>query len=296
MTKVAGMKRTLPLFLLLLGTAAYAFLIFPFTEAMGRRSVEEKLGYVPSTKLLRPLSADQKELVAASLVFRTMMYFGGIVGRGDDQRVVPQPVDLPGMSRTLHAAVRLDPYNMDAYYFAQAFLTWDARQYKVANELLDYGMKYRSWDWYLPFFAGFNSAYFLKDYARAADYYRRAADLSGQDLLRSLAGRYMQESGQTRMAIAYLSSLEKGERNPAMRRNYQYRIRAFREVLKIEDARDRFRSERGRLPASVEELVATGYLPALPVDPYGGRFVIEESGKVTSTSKFAFAGQGKSEE
>src|ERR1035437_4961022 len=51
-------------------------------------------------------------------------------------------------------------------------------------------MKYRTWDWQLPFFAGFNSAFFLKDYAAAARYYQRAGELSGSDLSRLLAGRY----------------------------------------------------------------------------------------------------------
>lgn len=289
------MKRLQPSYLFVLGLVTYAILLLPFTAAMEGRPIEEKLGFVPSIKLMKPLSADQKELVAASLVMKVMMYFGGIVGKEQNERVISQPLDLLGMSRILHGVVKLDPYNLDAYYFAQAFLTWDAGQYKVANDLLDYGMKYRTWDWYLPFFAGFNSAYFLKDYTKAADYYRRAADLSGQDLFRSLAGRYMQESGQTDLAIAYLSSLEKSERNPAMKRNYQIRIRAFREVRRIEKGRDHYLADRGKLPSSVEEMALEGYLNPPPADPYGGRFVIEPTGKVTSTSNFAFPKQRQSE-
>lgn len=279
----------LPVTLLCVGVILHGAILVPFTAWLKGRPIAEKLGYVPSIKLMKPLSGDQKEMTAALLVWKVLMYYGGIVGLQQEGRVIAEPVDLKGMSRIIHAAVRLDPYNIDAYYFAQAFLTWDAKQYTVANDLLDYGMTYRTWDWYLPFFAGFNSAYFLKDYAKAAEYYRRAGELSGSDLYRSLTGRYLQESGRTELAIAYLSSLEKGERNPAIKRNYQVRIRAFREVLKIEKARDRFVAEKGRLPASVGELVAAGYLPVVPVDPYGGRFVIEESGKVTSTSKFAFS-------
>lgn len=281
------------LVIVLCGLVCYGLLILPFTSYMRNKPIEEKLGYVPSIKLLKPLSADQKELVGASLVMKVLMYFGGIAGKDQEGRILSEPPDLQGMSRILHGAVLLDPYNMDAYYFAQGFLTWDARQFQVANKLLEYGMQYRSWDWYLPFFAGFNSAYFLKDYAKAAAYYKRAGELSGSDLHRSLAGRYLQESGQTDLAIAYLSAMEKGERNPAMKKNYQLRLAAFKEVRRIELARDRYAQEKGAMPQSVEQLQQAGYLQPAPVDPYGGRFYLDPSGKVATTSKFAFAPQKK---
>lgn len=283
----------LPLVALLVSLFLYGVVIPPFTSYMRNKPIEEKLGYVPSIKLLKPLSADQKELVGASLIMKVTMYFGGIIGKAQEGKVISEPPDLQGMSRLLHGAVQLDPYNMDAYYFAQGFLTWDAKQFKVANALLDYGMKYRTWDWYLPFFAGFNSAYFLKDYAKAAEYYKRAGELSGQDLHKSLAGRYMQESGQTDLAIAYLAAMEKGEKNQALKKNYQIRLAAFHEVKRIETARDRFMAEHGGLPVSVEQLVQLGFLAPTPVDPYGGRFYLEASGKVATTSKFAFATKNK---
>lgn len=284
---------SLPMVLLIGGLLFYSLLINPFAVYMKSKPIEEKLGYVPSLKALIPMSADQKELMAASLVMKVLMYFGGIVDRAQDGKVISEPPDLAGMSRLLHGAVQLDPYNTDAYYFAQGFLTWDAKQFKVANDLLDYGMKYRTWDWYLPFFAGFNSAYFIKDYPKAAEYYKRAAALSGQDLHKSLAGRYMQESGQTDLAIAYLTAMEKGEKNQALKKNYQIRLTAFHEVKRIEIARDKFVAEHGSLPASVEQLVQLGFITPAPADPYGGRFYLEASGKVATTSKFAFATKNK---
>jgi hypothetical protein len=287
------MRVTAPVSLLLSGLLLYGLLIGPFTAYMRNKPIEEKLGYVPSIKLLKPLSADQKELTAASLVFKVMMYFGGLVGKADHGILIEQQPDLQGMSRLLHNAVRLDPYNMDAYYFAQGFLTWDARQFRVANDLLDYGMKYRNWDWQLPFFAGFNHAFFLKEYVRAAEYYKKAGVLSGNALHINLAGRYMQESGQTDLAIAYLSGMVRTATHQSVRQSYEVRLKAFLELQKIEQARDRFREKQGVLPDSVEQLLQQGYLNPTPVDPYGGRFYLESSGKVATTSKFAFATKNK---
>lgn len=269
----------------------YVALIIPFTTYLKNKPFVEKLGYVPSVTALKAVAADHKELVAATLVLKVLMYFGGLVEKAQNQVVVPP--DYISMSRFLHGAVKLDPYNMDAYYFAQGFLTWDVKQFKLANDLLDYGMKYRTWDWYLPFFAGFNSAYFMKDYAAAARYYQHAGDLSGSDLSKLLAGRYMQESGQTELAIVYLSAMAKGERNPALKKIYYLRLTAFRETRRIELARDHYRETRGTMPKTVEQLVSEGFLFPPPKDPYGGQFYLEADGKVATTSKYAFAGVKK---
>jgi tetratricopeptide (TPR) repeat protein len=271
---------------------AYALLIGPFSTYMREKPIEEKLGFVPSIKLIRALSADHRETMAASLVLKAIIYFGGIVDK-QQSNVITAPTDYQGMSRILHGAVSLDPYNMDAYYFAQAFLTWDAKQTMVANRLLERGMKYRTWDWYLPFFAGFNYAYFLKDYENAARYYRRAAELTGNELYISLTSRYLQSSGKTEMAIAYLSAMLESARDETARKTFKVRLEAFREVLRIERARDEFLRGNERLPKSVDELLARGYLPDRPVDPYGGRFYLEPGGEVATTSRFAFATKGK---
>lgn len=264
----------------------YVLLIIPFTTYLKNKPFVEKLGYVPAVSVLKSIAVDQKELVGASLVLKVMMYFGGLMDKVENQ--IPVPPDYQSMSRLLHGAVKLDPYNMDAYYFAQSFLTWDVKQYKLANDLLDFGMTYRTWDWYLPFFAGFNSSYFLHDYKKAAEYYKRAGDLSGIDLHKNLAGRYMQESGQTDLAIVYLSTMAKGERNPAIKKSYLTRLAAFKEVRRIEVARDRFRELHGVMPVTIVQLIDAGFLVPVPTDPYGGKFYLEPDGKVATSSKFAF--------
>ena len=95
------------------------------------------------------------------------------------------------------------------------------------------------------------------------------------------------------MAIAYLSAMEKGERNPSLRKSYQTRITAFKEAHRIEVARDKYKAATGKLPASVEMLEHDGYLSPPPVDPYGGKFYLNPEGKVATTSKFAFVTRKK---
>ena len=268
--------------------ACYVLLIIPFSTYMRNKPFVEKLGYIPQPEVLKFISADQRIFVADSLVMKTLFYFGSLMEKSTQKFVLPP--DFFAIYKTIETAVKLDPYNQDAYYFVQAVLVWDVGRVKEANALLDHGMKYRDWDYSLPFFAGFNYAYFLKDYPNAAKYYKKAAELSGTPLYASLAGRYMYEAGQTDLALAYLTAMEKSARNPSIKKNFQIRIAAFSEIKRIETALARFRTEFGETaPVTVESLLHKGYLQAPPVDPYGGRFYVDEQGQVRTTSKFAFS-------
>jgi tetratricopeptide (TPR) repeat protein len=275
--------------LLLILLVLYLCVLFPFTSYMKNRPLLEKLGYVPRSEIMQFAAADQKQFTSAALVMKVLFYFGGLVEQAAKR--IYTPPDFTGMQTTIETAVKLDPYNMDAYYFAQAVMVWDMKQVKAANDLLEYGMQYRDWDWYLPFFAGFNCGYFLKEYETAAKYFKRVGELTGNDLSISLASRYMYEAGKTDMAIAYLIAMEKGARNDAIKKTFRARLDAFKGVKLIETARDRYFQQFSKLPSSIDILVKSGLLQALPVDPYGGTFYLAEKGQVRSTSKFAFAGK-----
>lgn len=275
------MKRKIAVLIVLL--LSFATLIGPFSTRMKNRPLIEKIGYLPDSVVMRIISADQKPLAAAGLVFKTMMYYGGLP-EGEQEKTFS--TDFAGMGQTLSTVTRLDPYNMDAYYFGQATLVWDLQHFTEANALLDYGMRHRDWDFYLPLFAGFNSAYFMKDYESAARYYRRVGELTGSDYFMKLTGRYLYDIGATEQAIAYLTTMVEGARNDAVRKGLSMRLEAFQAVRKIEVARDRFRDETGHLPENLNALLKGGYLAALPSDPYGGTFFIDTAGKVQSTSKF----------
>ena len=146
----------------------YVFLLIPFTSYLRHKPIVEKLGYTPHAELLRLFSADQKQFLAAGLTMKVLVYFGSLVDVNRNKIVIPP--DYFGMYKTMDTAVKLDPYNMDSYYFTQAILVWDLKKVKEANELLEYGARYRDWDFYLPFFLGFNYAYFLKDYEKKCYY------------------------------------------------------------------------------------------------------------------------------
>lgn len=270
--------------LLIAALVCYGLLIVPFSVQMHTKPFVEKLGYIPQGEVIRMFSGDQKQSLASMLMTRILIYFGTLVEKSEAK--IDIPPDYFAIYKMIDGVTKLDPYNMDAYYFAQAVLVWDVKRIKEVNALLDYGMKYRDWDFYLPFFAGFNHAYFLKDYDNAARYYKRAGDITGDELHVNLAGRYFYETGRTDLAIAYLNTMLRSAKSAAIRKSFETRLQALKEVKRVEQAIARFRAEHAGVP-TIENLIRKGYLAAPLIDPYGGTFYLDENGMVRTTSKFA---------
>lgn len=269
---------------------AYLLLIIPFTTHLENRPLQLKVGYVPEAKALSFITADQRYLVADWMVLKVLFYFGSLIEKTEGKNPVAFKPDYPGMFRMLQTGLRLEPYNADAYYFAQAAFTWEAGRYAEVNNMLDYGMKYRTWDSQLPFFAGFNAAYFMKDYKKAAEYMKKAAEIANEQQFATLAARYFYEAGETEFGILFIDIMKSSAKDANEKRLYEFRRKALLAVKSVEDATKLYQRELGRPPATIADLLSTGFLASVPQDPYGGKFYLDQEGKVRSTSKLSFAG------
>ena len=265
---------------------AYFLLVLPFTDFLANRPLSVKLGYLPHPQLLKVLSADQDLLVAEMAVVKVLFYYGTLIGKFQEN-VIVRP-EYANMYRTLQTATQLDPYNMDAYYFAQAAFTWQLNRIAEVNALLKHGAEYRTWDPWINFYLGFNYAYFLKDYSNAARYLQRAGELApGNALFARLAARYYYESAQTEIGLVFLDTMIAGAKDGAVKQTYTVRRDALLAVLTLEKAQAAFNLKMGRQPKTLDELLLTGFLKQVPKDPYGGNFYLDESHRVRSTSKLA---------
>ncbi|MDD2557434.1 MAG: hypothetical protein PHH87_03990 [Desulfuromonas sp.] len=241
-----------------------------------------KLGYTPASTVLKTLSGEHRFALGQLLTMKVLIYYGGLLEQ--QGRVRPE---MEHMYHTLVKAVELDPYNMDAYYFAQAAFTWDLGQVKAVIKMLKYGYQFRSWDWYMPFFLGFNYAYFLKDKKEAAHYMQQAARLSGSELQTTLASRYFYEADQTDVGIMFLRQMLAGAVTESEKAIYTLRLKALIAVSELEQAVADYSASRGSFPDSLNLLVETKFLEKIPTDPYGGCFYINDKGKIHSTSNFS---------
>lgn len=263
----------------------YALVLLPFTSHLKQRPVEVKLGYLPHPQLLKAASGEHAPTVAAMMMARVLFYFGTVLQKLQENVIVaPEQFN---MYKTLQGVAHLDPYNMDTYYFAQATFTWETGRVREVNALLEQGMNSRTWDFWLPFYLGFNYSYFLKDYATAAGYMQKAAELSDNPMFAGLASRFFYESEQSALGLAFIETMINTSKDKVVRKTYEMRRDALLAVLTIERARDAYRARYGRLPAEIGQLVRAGLLSQIPVDPYGGQFFIDAQGMVRTTSKLA---------
>lgn len=254
---------------------------------LAERPIAVKLGYTPAAEVQRLLAGEHRLALSEMSVIRVLFYFGSLIEKWTNQVMLPP--EYFNMYKSIETAVKLDPYNMDAYYFAQSAFTWEVGRAREVNALLDYGMKYRTEDWYLPYFAGFNAAFFLQEYDQAAKYMERAAQLSGKPLFASLASRYFYEAGRTQFGVTYLRGMIDQEQDPQQKRAYELRLEALVATRTIETALNEWRQLHDSDPQSIAELHSAGLLAQVPHDPYGGEFFLDAEGRVRTTSKFALA-------
>jgi tetratricopeptide (TPR) repeat protein len=243
---------------------------------------EARLGFFPPAPVIKVLAVDQYQFLSQVISLQCVFYFGSLV---ESREQMP---NWQKLYRALFTATRLDPYNMDSYYFAQAVLAWEAKMIPQVIELLDYGFQHRPWDFRLPYFISFDYAFFLKDYKRAGEYLAKAAELKPEvEWYATLAARYFYEGGTTALALAYLRDMIPEARNEAIRKRMITRAEAFEKILQIEKAvlayTNRFQTE----PKKLGDLVEAGLLLEIPEDPYGGSFYLDNQGRVRTTSRLA---------
>ena len=250
------------------------------TRVRDARPPEARLGFYPPAPVIKALTADQYQFTSHIISLQCLFYFGTLV---DLRSHAP---DWMRIYRALYTSTRLDPYNMDAYYFAQAVLAWEKGMAQRAVELLEYGFAHRTWDWYLPFYISFDYAFFLKDYEKAGMYLAKAAELKPEvEWYATLAARYFYEGGSTALALAYLKEMIPAARNEAIKRRLVTRAEALEKVLQIEEAIAEYKERFQTNPEDLERLIRAGLLKRIPEDPYGGRFYLDKQGRVRTTSK-----------
>jgi len=285
------MKKTYLIFIVFL--VVFALFLPQFKQNMNQRSGLEKLGYTPQGELYKSILGEFRWFMGDYLAFKSIIYYGGKIQELRQRKY--KEVEFYNLYRTIETSIILNPYHEDSYYFAQAAFVWDIGRVKEVNALLKYVMKYRTWDYRIPFFLGFNYSYFMKDYEEAAKYFRKAAEISGSPLFTKLASRYFYEGGETELGIVFLKYMYENARKQAVKESYKLRLEALKKLKMLEDAVSEYKKRFNSLPEKLDQLVKKGFIDKIPHDPYGGKFYIDEKGKIRTTSKLTNKKGGKNE-
>jgi tetratricopeptide (TPR) repeat protein len=170
----------------------------------------------------------------------------------------------------------LDPRHGYAYQTAGIVLS-AAGRLDESDAILRKGMERGPPWWSFPYYLSFNYWFYRGDLATAAHYAEIAARKPGASAnISHLAVSLASKSGTPEEAITLLQELKATVKDEATagRLDEQLKLAVLeRDAQMLERAVAELEKQRGWPIASLEELVMARIVPAIPPDPFGGRYV-----------------------
>jgi hypothetical protein len=177
-------------------------------------------------------------------------------------------VDTGYLIRAQQEVAELNPCHEDNYFLANGLLTWGGAV-DQGNRVLEAAVECRFWDYVPPFFYGINLSFFEHDRESAARLLEVSAVRSPENAanLRKMAILLRAEQlADEKLALNYLLQQRDTAADPRLREMLGKRVVRLQGLVALRDAQRRFEASSGAL-ASLEQLVESGLLPALPDDP-----------------------------
>jgi hypothetical protein len=243
-------------------------------------TTREQLRFLPRGEWLRPLVLGYHHVAADVLWLEIVQVLG--------ERDVRQS-EYEWLFHALDVVTTLDPRYTYAYDLGGVVLAELAGRVDWSNALLEKGHASNPEAWRLPFQLGFNAFFHQQEYVRAADYMAMAARLPGRPAyVPELAARLYVEGKQPALALHFLDVMRQQTQDEQVRAVLE---RRRVEVLLEQDldalnlAVKQYADRMGRPPQTLAMLVRSGDLPAIPREPFGGAYHLdEERGVVMSTT------------
>ncbi|WP_242360560.1 lipopolysaccharide assembly protein LapB [Anaeromyxobacter sp. SG17] len=269
-------RRTLAL---LLAAAAFA----TAKVAIGRRLDAQRvlapydIAYVPRTSAVRWASLGHPTLAANLYWLRAVQYMGEprAGARGWDK-----------LFPVLDLVTDLDPHHGYAYQVGANILA-GAGRVDESNRLLEKGTTNVPERYILPYHRGVNAFLYEGDYAAAASWFERAAKASGAPLhTREAVMAMYVKADQADAAIRFLTHMIEASEDPESRKALEAQLQQARleqVALRLDAAVQAFRERFVRLPFAIEEVRFAGLIDAVPPDPYGGSWILDEEGRTHSS-------------
>jgi hypothetical protein len=243
---------------------------------------ENYMDYTLPSRFTGPAAMEFKGMVSDFLFLKVITFLGERIGKQEEF----SDQHFKYLEESVNTITDLDPYFWDAYLFADMIFTWDLKEYEAANKLLLKARQYRTSDYRVPYYLGFNYFFFLKDNINGSRYLMEASKLPGSPYyLASLAARLSGYALEHRMGIIFLKEMIMDTENEQIKREFILRIKTLEIMDQLEQKVREYKKTYRKLPSSLAELVTVGLIDKIPNDPYGGQFIMMENGGVYTTSK-----------
>ncbi len=239
------------------------------------------LMHLPDGEVLKFVSLGYQNLVADLIWLRIIQVFGDRTVTEDGYNWIYHALD---------AVTTLDPKFVQAYLAGSMTLTVMADHVEQSNRILEKGIAANLEEWRIPFTLGFNYFNFLRDYRHAAKYIEMAAAMPGRpDWLPLLAARLHVQADAPQLALEFLARVYDDTTDESLKAKLEIRIKEVmieRDLLAMERAVERYQARHGSRPERLSQLVETGILKHIPLDPFGGTYTLDsETAELSSSSR-----------
>jgi hypothetical protein len=243
-------------------------------------STLEEVLYLPSPKIVKRLSLGYDGLAADIYWTRAVQYFGGHHSSGIEHFRLLAPL--------LEITTYLDPHLIVAYEFGAQFLAPappnGAGEPDRAIALVENGIRSNPNTWRLYYNLGFIYYFEKRDYAKAADAFDHGSRVPGaHPFLKIMAASMAQHAGEINMARMLWLTVYESSTDRQIKANAAGHMRALKvdeDVTVLERMVDQYRKQTGRWPTSFSQLIASGTLTGVPLDPTGRPYQIMPAGRI----------------
>ena len=244
-------------------------------NSSSNRALEEVL-YVENGLFLKKLSLGFENVAADLYWLRTVQYFGA-------QRQKLNGADYSLLEPLLRITTDLDPNFKIAYSYGATFLSepfpMGLGMPSKGVEMIDRGIQAHPQYWRFYLDKGFIYYWHLKDYKKAAEVFVAGSEIEGAPYwMLTTAGRTLSRGGEREMSrelwkLQYDSATTEQQRSNAAIHLVQ--LESLDQIELLTKLAMRQYEQSGRFPDSWEELIESGSLSKIPLDPMGNPYVLK---------------------
>ena len=249
--------------------------------------------YLSSGTALARFAVGYKTMAADLYWIRAIQYYGRIRIASSDPSAPPHDRSITTgydlLYPLLDVTTTLDPLFNIAYRFGAIFLAdaypAGAGRPDLAIALLEKGLRARPDKWEYMQDIGFVHYWWRHDYAAAAQWFTRAADVPGAPWwLRSHAAVATAEGGDRTTSRQMWQAIYESADNDWLRQDAERRLLQLQAADEIDQLQAIVNRDAG-VPREWLALVRAGRLPGTPVDPAGEPYVIDDTGRVRVSTR-----------
>jgi tetratricopeptide (TPR) repeat protein len=232
--------------------------------------------YLRSPEAARRIALGYDALAADLYWIRAIQHYGGTKLSTDPDKTYDQLFPL------LDLATSLDPRFDIAYRFGAIFLSErppnGPGRPDLAIALLHKGLKTQPEQWQFAQDIGFVYYWWVNDYAQAAEWFNRAAEIPGApDWLKPVAAITLAQGGNRASSRRLWQEIAEHADHEWLRVQAAHRLQQFDAMDQIDAllrAAIEYERRFGRSPVSWQDLIQAGYIRGIPVDPAGHPYTI----------------------